>query len=180
MPCRVWACFQGALQRNVYGTSTAKRIEYARKTNLSRGYMSTNDSNAKYETLRLTKRHLALLFDSVIEMYVRAKFTNPLSASNPDPDSRSFKWTHGLVEFIADVESATESVLRDPAEQAIWHQLSIRAANQMGAVDSPEPHAISLREATDVIQKCARLYFDRGLEPKSYFIRVKRRAEDSK
>jgi hypothetical protein len=142
--------------------------------------MSVNDSDSKYETIRLTKRHQALLFDAVVEMYVRAKFTSPLSASNPDPDSRSFKWTHGLVEYIADVESATEAVLRDPAEQAIWHQLSIRAANQMGAVDLPEPPAVSLREVTDIIQKCARIYFDRGLEPKSYFVRIKRRAEDSK
>lgn len=142
--------------------------------------MSVNDSDSKYESLRLTKRHQALLFDAVVEMYVRAKFTNPLSASNPDPDSGSFKWTHGLVEYIADVESATEAVLRDPAEQVIWHQLSIRAANQMGAVGLPEPHAVSLREATDVIQKSAQVYFDRGLEPKSYFTRVKRRAEDYK
>lgn len=140
--------------------------------------MSTNDSDSKYESLRLTKRHQAHLFDAVIEMYVRAKFTNPLSASNPDPDSRSFRWTHGLVEYIADVESATEAVLRDPAEQAIWHQLSIRAAVEMGVVGLPEPSAVSLREATDVIQKCARLYFDRGLEPRSYFIRIKRRAEE--
>jgi hypothetical protein len=126
----------------------------------------------------LNARHAALLFDSIVEMYVRAKFTSPLSASNPDPDSRSFRWTHGLVEYIADVESATEAVLRDPAEQAIWHQLSIRAANQMGAVGLPEPRAVSLCNATAVIKKCARIYFVRGLEPKAYFVRIKRRSEE--
>jgi hypothetical protein len=135
-------------------------------------------SDSKYESLRLTKRHQALLFDAVVEMYVRAKFTNPLSASNPDPDSRFFRWTHALVEFIADVEHSTEAVLRGPTEQAIWHQLSLRVANEMGAAGLPEPCTIPLKDASAVIQKCARVYHAKGLEPKTYFVHIKNRSED--
>jgi hypothetical protein len=145
----------------------------------SGGRLSVFVPNSKSERLGLTKRHEALLFDSVLEMYVKSKFTNPLSASNPDPDSRPFKWTHTLAEYIADVESATEAVLRDsPAEQAIWHELSIRVANEMGATGLPEPTTIPLQDASAVTRKCARFYHARGLEPKSYFVRVKQRSED--
>jgi hypothetical protein len=135
--------------------------------------------SSKPERHGLTARYAALLFDSVLETYVKAKLTQPVSAIDYDPDSRPLKWTPVLAEFIADVQSATEAVLRDlPAEQEIWHQLSLHIAKDLGIPGLPEPRKISLTDANAVVQKCARIYFARGLEPKEYFTRIKRRAED--
>jgi hypothetical protein len=141
--------------------------------------MSVHDPNSKYEKLRLTKRHEALLFDSVLETYVKARLTQPISAIDYCPDSRPFKWTPVLAEFIADVQSATEVILCDSHDQqGIWHTLSLRVAVEMGATGLPEPKVVSAKDAQAVAQKCARIYHARGLEPKQYFTRIKRRAED--
>jgi hypothetical protein len=130
----------------------------------------------------LSARHAALLFEAVVETYVKAKLTHPLSASNPDPDAvRPFRWTHALAEYIADVQNATETALRDsPTEQDIWHQLALRAAAEMGATGLPEPGIIYAKHARDVAKKCASVYHARHLEPKQYFRHIKQRAEDSK
>jgi hypothetical protein len=127
----------------------------------------------------LGARHAALLFDSVLETYVKARLTQPISAIDYCPDSRPFKWTPVLAEFIADVQSATEAVLyNSPAQQDIWHQLSLRTAAEMGAAGLPEPKVVSAKDAQAVAQKCARIYHARGLEPKQYFTRIKQRSED--
>jgi hypothetical protein len=127
----------------------------------------------------LNVRHSARLFEAILQSYIKAKLTSPLSAIDYDPDSRPFKWVPALAEYVADVQSATERVLRDsPAEQGIWHQLSLHVAKDLGIPGLPEPRTIPLKDADAVIQKCARIYFARNLEPKEYFTRIKRRAED--
>ena len=126
----------------------------------------------------LNAKYLARLFEAVLQSYIRARLTSPLSAIDYDPDARPVKWVPALAEYVADVQSATELVLRDLPEQEIWHELSLHIAKDLGIPGFPEPRQIPLKDANAVVQKCARIYAARDLEPATYFTRVKRRAED--
>lgn len=95
----------------------------------------------------------------VIEKYVEVRSLSPLVASIIDPDhaGKSTKLTFNHLDYIADIEMATERALAHlPNLQAAWFALA-----------KGDPIAADLR--TDVLQRCGRIYAARRLEPWKYW-----------
>jgi len=99
----------------------------------------------------------------VIAEYVRLKSLPPLVASCVDPEETKLpeKLTFGLVEYIADIETATERALENrPDLQASWWHLALG-------------EAVDQRQRNEVIWRCGRLYHAREIAPWRYWVRNK-------
>lgn len=97
-------------------------------------------------------------FNAVVAEYVRIKQLSPVVASVYDPEGfgRSARLTYDLIGYLADIERATETALRDKPElQRVWFQLA-----QGLPTDS--------RLAQQTTQACGRIYAGRKLEPWKY------------
>jgi hypothetical protein len=104
------------------------------------------------------------LFEQVAQSYVETKNLSPVTASNPDIDAPlSKKLSFIAVDFLVDVERATEQALKDfPDLQKTWFQLVNGDLN----VDP------KLAEIT--IRLTAMVYHERSLDPALYFRTLRR------
>ena len=103
------------------------------------------------------------LFDSVVRAYVEISEELPLiTAFSYDPDApRQRTLTPDAIHFRVDVESATETALRDlPALQRAWFRLACG-------------DKVEAALAKPTVTRCARLYQARSLDPNLYFHRFR-------
>lgn len=101
-------------------------------------------------------------FEAVAKVYWRIVNSYPIVAMNPDEDaeSKSYPLSFLATDYKVDIESATEKALRGkPDLQAAWFK--IVAGNR----------SVPTSLATQVIEACAPIYEQRGLEPWAYFRR---------
>lgn len=128
------------------------------------------DKISEQNAVRWTRQERAAYHDkstvAVIEAYVRIRQLEPVVSSNPDPDpnTRREKLTYGLIDWIADIEMATEQALKDRIDlQSAWFSMAL-------------DESVDLRLRSEVVSRCGRVYVGRGLEPWKYWRRKSRRA----
>lgn len=134
------------------------------KSEITRRELTAQLDNAAEESAaRRTRYEQAIYYEKaareVINAYARVKRLSPVVSSNPDPDptKRSLKLTYNLVDWCADIESATERALAGrPDLQSAWFSIGL---------DQPISPALE----SEVLQKCGRVYAARRLEPWKYW-----------
>lgn len=102
--------------------------------------------------------HYQKVFHAVVAEYVKLKALSPIVASSIDPDGigKSTKLTYGNIDYIVDIESATEKALENRLDlQATWFCLALG-------------EAVAPKLARETISRCGRLYVARGLAPWKY------------
>lgn len=123
----------------------------------------------------ITARHANNLFKAVVDAYVSARLTEPVSAINHDFSIRPRRWTPQVAEYIADVESSTARALRNsPILQAAWNQIAIACAVKAGAQLSVSPCRVTAAISAEVALRCGRVYHSRNLDPREYFAPTRR------
>lgn len=137
-----------------------EQLEFSR-----RGLSSQLERAAEQHAVRRTKQERALYYEkaalAIIAEYARVRQLSPIAASNMDPDPvrHSDKLTYALIEWLADVELATEAALANlPELQHAWFQL---------ALEEPIPAA----QKNEVCFRCGRVYAARHLEMWKYWRR---------
>ena len=136
---------------------------------LSRRELSAQiDKIAQHAAAKRTRQEQAAYFEraalAVIEVWARIRQLEPVASSNPDPDptKRSQRLTYSLIDWIADIELATEKALADrPDLQSVWFAI---------ALEKP----VNMRQRNETLQKCGRIYAGLGLEPWKYWRRSTR------
>jgi hypothetical protein len=98
-------------------------------------------------------------FSAVIKGYQVLAENQPLVAVNYDPQGVRHKLTPDVVNFLADVEMATERALKTPELLKLWK-----------AVVAEEQVATSAIRR--IARLCGRLYRSRGLAPIDYWRRT--------
>ncbi len=97
-------------------------------------------------------------FTATVEEWSRIRQLSPIVASTFDPDGldRSKRLTYDLIDYLTDIERATETALKDePALQTVWFQLA-------------HGEAANPKLTTRIIERCGRIYAARRLEPWKY------------
>jgi hypothetical protein len=143
---------------------TNELSEVAESPSISRRELAAQlDKLTGQSVARQTARERAIYHEksalAVIEAYGRIRQLSPVVSSSPDPDpiKRSEKLTYTLIDYCADVESATERALANQPElQRVWFDIAL-----------DKPAAANLRNK--VLQACGRMYTARGLAPWQYW-----------
>jgi len=102
------------------------------------------------------------LFWAVVDGYIRTKEVQPLITYVIDPEITPRRLGPEGIEFLVDVEHAAKKALGSPVLFSFWEKL---------INDEEIPRATEEK----IIGKCARLFAFRGLLPKQYFRRIRRR-----
>ena len=105
--------------------------------------------------------HYANSFTATVGEYVRIRQLSPVVAHqiDPNPVVRSVRLSYDHLDYVVDIERATEAALREKPElQRAWFQLALG-----------EPVDTGL--AQHCIQACGRVYAGRKLEPFRYYRR---------
>jgi hypothetical protein len=125
----------------------------------------------------ITRGHAKRIFDAVIGGYIRAKLTPPIAAASCDRSVHASRWFPGLSEFVADCESSTRKALGfAPKLKTAWTQIIIARATQMGFDVGKTVYDVPDKTASEITQRCGRLYHAHELDPATYFRRTRGRA----
>jgi hypothetical protein len=107
------------------------------------------------------QRKRTRIFYLVTQAYADIRSLSPIVAFSYDDEKTNRKLNADSIHFIADVESATRKALNDnPALIEQWERI-IQQKRQV-------PNASS------IVSRCGRLYQIRKLNPRDYFITIKR------
>jgi hypothetical protein len=110
------------------------------------------------------------LFYSVVNLYLAGKerlSSNPLAASNCDPDAHRSLNPFILSEFLYDVELAIAAACKDSPGLEESTIALLRELCGLGECN------LSAGRKTDIIDRCGVEFDKRKLSPKSYFWRAK-------
>lgn len=125
-------------------------------------YSDTID-RARYHifTKKELEEHYRDSFRAVIEEYVKVRQYSPVVSSTFDPDGldHSHKLTYASIDWLIDVERATEVALKDkPDLQKTWFAI---------AFEQPVDKGLEIETAN----RCGRFYVSRKLEPWRYHLK---------
>lgn len=104
-------------------------------------------------------QHYQNVFRAVTEAYERTRRLSPVAAHQTDPTSHSKRLLPDSVNFVVDIQHATEKALESRLDlQDAWFKIV-----------AGEP--VEAKTTREVISRCGRLYSARKLQPWKYFVR---------
>lgn len=119
------------------------------------------ESHSAYQQQKAWRK----IFDSVVGAYIAALSTSPLIASNPDDEAITRRLGPALINFKVDVEHATAYALKSSALYKVWQQII-------------EGETVPASTVSQIANKCAPVFQQRGLIPYNYFLRIRKGRRD--